>query len=360
MDGCDPEYLRGASVPNIRRLGGEGICVEGVSMVPTVTNVNNVSLTTGEYPEKHGITANCYFDRASGREVYMESPGLITSETIFEKAAQHGLRSVLVTAKEKLRALLSRGAEVSVSAEDPPSWVTEKIGRPPSIYSLEVNEWLFNALQMVMPRLEPDLAYLVTTDYAMHKYRPGDPRAREHMALLDSQVGRLMDSRPNTPICVTADHGMSDKDAAVNLHRILEDAGVSSHVVPTVKDRYLPHHSNLSGSAYVYLADEEASTRAHSILREAEGVESILTREEAASEYRLPRDRIGDFMVLAGKRYVFGRADDQSVSEVHLRSHGSLHEQRVPIILKGLDVDRTRVKENRDLCDVVLEWLLGE
>ncbi|MCJ7633359.1 alkaline phosphatase family protein [Candidatus Bathyarchaeota archaeon] len=85
LDGYSPSYLRAAG-DNIRRLRREGYYSEfGKAVVPTVTNVNNVSIVTGTYPSEHGITSNCFYDREKGIEVYMESSQSITAPTIFEK-----------------------------------------------------------------------------------------------------------------------------------------------------------------------------------------------------------------------------------------------------------------------------------
>lgn len=213
LDGCGPDYIRRSDVPNIRQLCKEGVYVDnGLSMVPTVTNVNNVSLITGVYPEGHGITSNCYYDRYAMREVYMESPSFITVETFFEKAAKLQLSTALLTVKDKLRTLLSRGAQVSISAENPPPWIIEDVGEPPSIYSIDVDAWLFDALQVVLRDIEPDFTYVATTDYAMHRYSPEDQESRNHMALIDAHIGGLVERLKDYLICVTSDHGMSDKE----------------------------------------------------------------------------------------------------------------------------------------------------
>ncbi len=86
-------------------------------MMPTVTNVNNVSLVTASYPQAHGITSNYWFDRQTASEHYMESGEFVESETMFQRATAVGARSLLVTAKDKLRRLLSKGATLSISAE---------------------------------------------------------------------------------------------------------------------------------------------------------------------------------------------------------------------------------------------------
>ena len=104
-------------------------------MMPTVTNVNNVSLITASYPETHGITSNYWLNRETGEEAYMESGEYVEAESMFQRAGKVGARSLLVTAKDKLRRLLGEGTTLSVSSEAPPTWVVQGAGQPPPIYS---------------------------------------------------------------------------------------------------------------------------------------------------------------------------------------------------------------------------------
>jgi phosphonoacetate hydrolase len=356
LDGCAPDYLRG-DIPNIRRLSKGGFSTDaGLAMVPTVTNVNNVSLITGTYPQEHGITSNCYYDRKNGEDVYMESPDSITAPTIFERLARRGKRSALLSVKDKLCALLNKGPQIVLSAESPPEWIVKEIGRPPTIYSIEVNPWLLKALRVVLEKHSPDFVYVGTTDYVGHKYAPQDEEAQRHMVLIDEEVGLLSDRLGGNLLCIGADHGMLGKVRAVNLRVALEEVGIDAWVIPTVKDKYVVHHSNLSGSAYIYLTGKN-SEGGLEILSDIEGVERALSAKEASSEYHLPLDRIGDYLVLGEEDTVFGEVSEEVVSEVDIRSHGSLHERLVPLIAHGDDVEVKELVENRDLTKVVLDYL---
>ena len=86
VDDLDPEYLECCSTPIIGQLAKDGFLVEGKAMVPTVTNVNNVSLVTASYPETHGITSNYWFNRQTASEVYMESGEFVECESMFQRA----------------------------------------------------------------------------------------------------------------------------------------------------------------------------------------------------------------------------------------------------------------------------------
>ncbi|RLF02064.1 MAG: hypothetical protein DRK00_10535 [Thermoprotei archaeon] len=354
IDGCGPEYLSAAGA-----FRWVDFSAEGWSMIPSVTNVNNVSILTGAYPREHGVTGNCYYDRAARSWVYMETPDFIRVETLVERIAELGLRTAVLASKDKLRALLGRGAGLSLSAERPPRWLRERLGEPPHIYSIEVDSWLMRAAVEVARSYAPDFMYISTTDYAMHMHPPGHAESRRHIRLIEDGLKGLLEvyeeRGDEVLLCVTADHGMGDVERAVDLEVALRLRGVSVSVNVLIADRYVLHHRNMGGAAYVYLDDPSELYRALEALREVEGVEVALTAWQAARVYNLDPERIGDVVVLAARGYAFGLVGEEVV-EVKLRSHGSIHEGRVPIMVHGADLDR-RPRENRELAGLILEWL---
>ena len=92
------------------------------------------------------------------------------------------------------------------------------------------------------------------------------------------------------------------------------------------------HHQNLGGSAYLYVSEAE---KASAILGEAEGVEAVYRRDEAAGEFRLMRERIGDLLLLADVNHTFGPNEKSVYRDIEIRSHGSLHENEVPFMLSS-------------------------
>ena len=357
IDGFDPEYLDACSAPNLSAMARRGFRVDGRGMTPSVTNVNNVSLVTASYPESHGITSNYWLDRQRGEEFYMESGEFLRAETMFQRAAAAGMRSLLVTAKDKLRRLLSDGATVSISSEEPPGWVVAGVGEPPPIYSLEVNRWVLDAGRYAMSREPFDLVYLTTTDYAMHTYGPQHPESARHVALLDEGLGAILGQSPESRMLVTADHGMSDKSRMLHLPGELARYGIKARAVPVIKDRYVVHHSNLGGSIYVHLDNSADMNAALDTLRNLDGVENALPVEEAAQRFRLMPERMGDILALADPATVFGDPAEVTMPP-GLRSHGSAHETTVPIIGCGPGLDPARFHENLDVGRYVFEDVL--
>ena len=357
IDGLDPEYLDSFDMPNLSRMAISGFMTVGKGVMPSVTNVNNVSLLTASYPEVHGICSNYMLDPNADKGVYMESAGHILAQTIFENADSKGKVSMMVTAKDKLRNLLSAGTEVAISAEKPSEQIVRAIGPPPDIYSLEVNGWVIDAGNYLMgTRDDIDLIYLTTTDYAMHKYAPGDPQSDTHLTILDDALGRLIESNPEATVLLTADHGMSTKRFMIDTKGILSRYGVESNLVPIIKDRYLVHHSNLGGAAFINLSLRDVN-KAIEILQNAEEIDKVMTQDEACNILHLRRERIGDILVTGAKDVVFGDTNQVSLPN-NLRSHGSYYELDIPIIGYNGNFDEFVFQNNYDVGRYVFERVL--
>ena len=357
IDGFDPDYVEACNTPNLDELARKGFLKIGRSMMPSVTNVNNVSVVTASYPETHGISSNYRLVRETGEEVYMESAEYILAETMFQRATREGKTSIVVTSKDKLRTLLCDGATITVSSERAPEWVVSGVGPPPEIYSLEVNGWVIRAGNYMMSQRPADLVYITTTDYAMHTYAPDEPESQKHMSILDDAIGDLVGDHPDVTLLLTADHGMSAKSRMVDLRDALGKYGIDSNPVPIIKDRYVVHHSNLGGCMFIYLNPRDIDG-AVKVLKETPGVEEVFSREEAAQKLRLHYDRIGDVVVTGEEDVVFGDSSEVSLPP-RLRSHASKHEQRVPLLGYNGDFDGFEFEENRDLGRYVFERVLG-
>ena len=359
IDGLDPEYLEACEAPALRDLARRGFQETVRCMMPSVTNVNNVSMVTGAYPESHGICSNYWLDKELGEGAYLESGEHVLAETLFQRAHRQGRSSLLATSKDKLRTLLGTGASLALSSERPAEWAVKLLGPPPPIYSLEVNAWTVRAATAAMSRDHVDVAYISTTDFAMHTYGPEHPESQRHISLLDDVIGDLITTHPDVGILITADHGMSSKTRMADLQTALEDRNISGQALPIIKDRYVQHHANLGGSCYVYVDRSADLGDALDLLREVLGVQEALPREEAAAKFHLRGEMIGDIVVTGEKDVVFGNPAEVAIPP-GLRSHGSTHELSIPLIGCNLDVGDLAFLENRDVGRYVIERVLPE
>ena len=343
IDGFGADYLDASEMPVLRRLMASGAHRTVDACMPTVTNVNNASICTGTWASTHGITANSWFDLATREEHYMDRGDMLLAPTLFQRAAASGLKSALLTAKVKTIRLLAAGADVTLAAEKPDHAWVERLGPRPDIYSADINYWLFDAARWVVThRPDIDVVYCHTTDYPMHMSDPAGELSQRHLAELDHRLGRLIDVRPDLELYLTADHGMSFKRRCHDLNRLLPERGCPIYFAMSAeRDPYVKHHRTFGGSAYLWLNDAADAGRVRETLLRVEGVEAVHDRHEAAARFHLHPERIGDLVVLGDRDTVFGPLDRPTEDlPPEFRTHGSLHECRVPLIVSGVSTAR--------------------
>jgi phosphonoacetate hydrolase len=383
VDGCEPDYLAQAvahgAMPWLQRVLAQGTALVADCVIPSFTNPNNLSIVTGAPPSVHGICGNYLYDAASDAEVMMNDPKWLRAPTLLATLAEAGAAVAVVTAKDKLRRLLGhrmRGicfsaekADEATLTENGIEGVLDLVGMPvPSVYSAELSEFVFAAGVQLMkrePTRRPDVMYLSTTDYVQHKHAPGTAEADAFCRMMDRHLGAL--DALGCVIALTADHGMNAKtrmDAqpdVIYLQDVLDGwlGAAQARVILPITDPYVVHHGALGSFATVYLPAGIDTGALVGRLAALRGVESVLTRDEAAARFELPADRIGDLVIVSERSTVIGTAHsrhDLSALDAPLRSHGGVSEQRVPLIVNrridGLDPQRRW--RNFDAFDLVL------
>ncbi len=360
IDGCQQEYITAAVAAGMapflgRLLAGEGTSLIADCVMPSFTNPNNLSIVTGVPPAVHGICGNYFFDTERGEEVMMNEPRFLRAGTILAAFSQAGAKVVVITAKDKLRKLLghqmkgicfsSEKADQVTMVENGIENVLDLVGMPvPSVYSAALSEFIFVAGVKLLKSRRPDLMYLSTTDYIQHKAAPGTPAANDFYAMIDRNLAQL--DALGATIVVTADHGMNDKHGADGHPNVIYlqdtlDAWLGqgkARVILPITDPYVVHHGALGSFALAYLPASLDQGAIAQRIAELPGIETVLTRADAAAQFELPADRIGDLVVVSRLDTAIGTRRDQhdlSGLDVPRRSHGGTSEQKVPLLVNG-------------------------
>jgi len=361
-DGSEPEYMeramRDGLMPNLKRIIATGENLLGLSAMPSFTNPNNMSIATGRTPDVHGIGGNYLIDPATGQETMMNDPKWLVAPTIFASFQKAGAKVCVVTAKDKLRLLLgdelkfdgsaicfsSEKADKATLKDNGIADVSAFVGKPlPEVYSADLSEFVFAAGVKLLKRDRPDLMYLSTTDYVQHKFSPGAEGANSFYKMMDGYIGALDEA--DCTLIIVADHGMKDKHKTDGSPDVLylQDAmdmkfgaGKSKVILP-ITDPYVVHHGALGSFAQVYLYGPKMDEAAV-FIKAQDGVDHVLTRDEAVKAHGLYGERCGDLIVISGgpkQSKVIGTSaskHDLSGLDAPLRSHGGLSEQQIPFI----------------------------
>jgi phosphonoacetate hydrolase len=375
VDGFDPSYLhRGIAdgvLPTISTFESRGFIGTADSAVPTFTVPNNTSIVTGAPPSVHGISGNYYLDRETGKEVMVTDARLLRSETVLGRFSQMGVKTAAVTAKDKLRKMLSYNLKgISFSSqcadrctieENGITDVEELVGRPkPDMYDPDLSYFVLDAGIRLIQQKSAELLYLSLSDLVQHSYAPGEPEADAFYKAIDQRIAKFIES--GAVVGITGDHGMSDKareDGTPNV-LFLEDelnarfgAGAVRVICP-ITDPFVMHHASLGSFVRVYrknCADLDALIET---TRSLPGIELVLDGPSAAKRFEMPLDREGDIVVISQRDVVIGAVqaehDLSSLGKHRLRSHGGISEQPVPFILsQPLNSKYRRIAENRPL-----------
>jgi phosphonoacetate hydrolase len=358
FDGFGLDYFENSTVPTLRRWQKEGLYKHVKGVMPSVTNANNTSICCGAFPQVHGITGNSYLDTVTGHEEYMEDGNLLLAPTLFEHAGKRGVSSALLSSKKKTISLLSKGTSLGMTAEEPSAEWVDRLGPAPPIYSREINYWLLRAaIYLLKNRPEIGCLYVHTTDYPMHTWAPSAKESQEHVNTIDDLLGQASVAAPDAAFLLTADHGMNHKRKCYDLEKVLASQALPIQTcISAERDRYVKHHLGFGGTSWVYLNKADDRSKVMAALSALPGVESVLTREQAASRYSLYALRIGDICVFGDKDTVFGELEQTSTDLPDgYRSHGSTSELNIPMFAynaKGLPPE-SYFEHNLDLT----RWL---
>ncbi len=356
IDGSADEYLDVTAahgrMPHLQKMTVNGYRGFARAALPTFTNVNNAAIVTGRPPEVTGISGNYFLDPETGEEVMMNSSRFLRCETILAGASAAGRKVAMVTAKDKLREILSHGLKgIAFSAEKADQTTQEVhgitgvpalVGRPaPKIYSADASLFVLDAGVALLESGQADFLYLSLTDYMQHKYAPEAPESMDFYAAMDERFGKLLEL--GAILGLTADHGMNGKNQengepnVIYVESLLtEKFGEGIKVICPITDPYVLHHGALGSFVTVHLPENCNVGEVAAWLQSHPGITEVYQRTEAARLLELPEDRIGDLCVLSARDVVVGRTPaqhDLAALDGGLRSHGGRYEEMVPLII---------------------------
>ena len=287
----------------------------------------------------------------------MNDVRFLRASTIFSAYYAAGARVALVTAKDKLRALLGAGlsydndraicfsseranqtTKANNGIDDASAWLNRPV---PDVYSAELSEFVLAAGVKLLTDWQPDVMYLSTTDYIQHKFAPEQKGALDFYEMVDDYLGQL--DKLGAAIILTADHGMKPKHdeagnpAVIYIQDLFDDwlGKAKARVILPITDPYVVHHGALGSFATAYLPEDTDTDKIVNKLAAIDGILLVLNREEAVKRFELPFDRIGDLIIISSENITIGTSVDRhdlTALDEPLRSHGGLTEQKVPFI----------------------------
>jgi predicted AlkP superfamily pyrophosphatase or phosphodiesterase len=254
VDGLRPDYITPSLMPRLLRLGRRGIVFNAHhSVYPTVTRVNASSLSTGAYPETHGLLGNTVYvpsanatrgldtGASANLDSIAQAEGRLLTTPSLGEILQRAGRKMLVVGSGTSGAALLLNHTVSggpvlhqefTRPQDYAAHVVEKLGPPPPAARPNAarNRRAVDAyLTLGLDEIRPDVTFMWISDpdTTAHELGIGTPTTRQALALVDAEIGRIEDTLASngllarTNLIVTADHGFSTHSGTLKLAELV-------------------------------------------------------------------------------------------------------------------------------------------
>lgn len=299
FDGIAPALARLAKTPSLDRIARDGAATLTMQPVfPTMSMPNHVSLSTGCYPERHGIVSNRFIDPARG--LYAEK-----GDAVWLEGCEH-LSEVLERQGVRVSNFgwigTHRGAQLLMTHGGPYE------DEPPPLDARM--DQVIEALRRTGERSRFIAAYVDEPDHTVHFKGIEAPESVEMMERIDRAIGRVLAELDatglwdRTALIVTTDHGLIPVTTHLNIGGILGRADIDALVTA-------------DGSiAHVYLTDPSTRSAALEKLRAFKQLDVLVPGQAPAWARLGTSKRLGDLVISAKPGYYMF---DRGIWPWHLR-----------------------------------------
>jgi arylsulfatase A-like enzyme len=303
VDGLRPDYVTAEVMPNLTALARRGVIfIRHHSVYPTVTRVNAASISTGAYPETHGLLGNVVFFakvdpstflNTSNRNdllkiVEAEGGRLLTAPTLSESLQAAGRKMLVVSSGSTGSAFLNNHTVSGGAILHYQYTLPERLGEdmkilgPPPVADAPaaLDRYAVDALLKVgIPRVDPSVTvlWLSGLDSTAHENGIGAPATIDILRQVDGEIKRIEDGLKaaglfdSYDIWVTSDHGFSTYTGAIDLGAVLQPFTGS---LPDGSPRVVAD----GGAIYVRDGDAAAVSAIAAALQRTAGVGAVFTR----------------------------------------------------------------------------------
>jgi predicted AlkP superfamily pyrophosphatase or phosphodiesterase len=307
VDGLRPDYVMQEVMPNLHALGQRGVVfTRHHSVYPTVTRVNASSISTGSYPETHGLMGNWVFfpqldaarfldtsERANLQNIARVTDGrLLTAPTLAESLQAAGQRLLVVSSGSSgssflLNHTVAGGAILHLEYALPETLQQEMIdtlGPSPPEDAPDLDQRAVDAfLKIGLPKIDPavTLMWLSDLDTTAHANGIGSQPSIDVLRSVDARIKQIEDGLKaagqfdSYNLWVTSDHGFSTHTGAADVQALIEPHLVS-------RPDGAPSIVANGGAVYVRDRSHDVVAAIVTALQRTRGVGAIFTRGASA------------------------------------------------------------------------------
>lgn len=292
MDGVRHDYPDRDALPAFARIGRDGVRAEAlIPAFPSITFAAHTTMSTGTYPDRHGIVSNHFVSPTAGELRYDATAAALEAEPLWSAAERQGVRAAIF-----FWPLL----EVDWQGVAP-SW-----RRAPFDEEVPEGEKVTQILAWLdLPDAErPGLvmSWWHGADGAGHRYGPDAEETRAALREQDAELARLLagvDERAlwdELTLIVVSDHGMLAPEQVVDANDLLARAGVGGRAI------------NANALALVVLDRPSEAEQASNAIAAAEPRIRAHPRAQLPKRLRFAHPNVGDVVLLSEPPLAFAEA----------------------------------------------------
>lgn len=388
----DLEYMK--TLPNLGWVINNGSYVKHAEPVyPSLTYPCHVSILTGNYVDKHGVSHNEIVVAGKFNEPWYNQRADVKTDTLLDVAKKHGLSTCSlswpVTGKADFDLNMPMIVPIWYTGYEPIQFLEgnatqelldryyEKHGHFLMGEERNLDKYTMAlALDILKDYPQPDvmLIKMCDLDSAHHMYGVHHPKVNEQLDLHDEQFGQILEmvrsngDFENTNLVILGDHGQSDITQGINFNILLKQNGFITVDAEDNLVDYDAYCHSASLSAWIELKDStnrDVYGRVYNFLNELVkekkyGLGHLLTKQEAKDQFNLSGPF--DFIVEGEKAVAFNTTlkGENIIDKAEYKdydtlraSHGSLpwKEQTTAFIAYGPNVKPGVVINRRSIVD---------
>ena len=290
FDGFAPALVDGNPVPHLDRLRREGTWTHHmVPAFPSISLINQTTISTGCWPEHHGIVTNLFLDPERGEYDHSHDADWMTGcEHLHMAAERQGVRTAALGWVGRYSGTRGDLATYTSAEREFAEYPTDAQRAEQVIRMLGVHE-------SVRPQLI--LAYFGGPDGEAHFEGMEAAKTRQAVRESDAQIGRIIAAieqlpyRDEVTLLVTTDHGMLPVTHNVNVQRIL-----ANHDIPA-------RFRSSGTTSFLYFDDPAQVDHALAALARYEQFDTVRKDAQPASWHLGSGARVGDVILSAKPPY---------------------------------------------------------
>ncbi len=290
FDGFAPSLLQDIPAPNLARLRREGAWShQMIPAFPTISLISQTTISTGCWPEHHGIVTNVFLDPQRGEYDHSKDADWLTGCENLHRVAER--QSIKAAALGWAGFYSGSGVEQASRASTERAW--KDYPKDP-----QRAEQVIQILQLPLGQ-RPGLieAYFSGPDDEEHFKGMDSAATRQAVIESDQIIGEIIASIERLPdhdhvtLVVTTDHGMLPVTHNVNIQKILLNNGIDADFRST------------GTTSFLYLKDKTKKPAAVAALHKYSQFEVLLPETPPAYWHIGNGPRVGDIVVSAKPPY---------------------------------------------------------